>query len=79
MIAWSESALRRIGMTVTEADELLALSNDDGYPTKQAAREAWENHTPATFSVPGSPLIYVSEPTDRHIARYAEQVRALGL
>lgn len=81
MIAWSASALARIGMTVAEADELLALSStDDEHPTKEDARQAWENHQPsATYSVPGSPVIHLTEPVALHVARYAEQAREMGL
>lgn len=80
MIVWSATALARIGMTVTEADNLLALSRtDDEFLDKEHARQAWESHQPpTTYSVPGSPVIYLSEPVDLHIERYAERARAMG-
>lgn len=80
MITWSAEALKRSNLTVAQADNLVSLSNDDGYATKEDARQAWENHDPepvepTTFDVPGSSVIHLRLPAEQHIRRY----RALGL
>lgn len=82
MITWSAEGLRRSGLSVAEADDLVSLSNVDGYATKEHARQAWENHPEAVdraFSVPGSSVIHLKLPVDQHVQRYAEQIKALGL
>lgn len=79
MIVWSRTALERSGLSLAEADGLAALSSSYEHPTKEDARQAWENHQPATtYSVPGSPVIHLTEPVALHVARYAEQAKKLG-
>lgn len=79
MITWSATALSRVGLTVEDADQLVSLSNEDGYESKEAVRLAWEEHEPATFLLSGSPVVHFSFPAEQHSQRYAEQIEALGL
>lgn len=78
MITWSEAALQRSGLSLSDADNLVSLSSTDGYATKDEARRAWEEHEPSTHTIPGSPLIHLVFPAGVYIERYARQAKALG-